>query len=136
VEKIILVGRRKVDVEGAKVEQRVVDFDALSSHSEAFNEANVAICCLGTTRGKAGKEGFIKVDHDYVLESADNLKKAGCQDFHLLTSKGASENAFFLYPQVIQSSIQLRLLEAAASLLRSERVMYWFDRLRAKWRRQ
>jgi oxidoreductase len=99
--KIILVGRRKPDGDPccAKIEQRIVDFDNLDTHEDSFKGADVAFCCLGTTRGKAGKEGFIKVDHDYVVNSAKILKTTGCKDFHLLTSKGSDPNSWFLYPQ-------------------------------------
>ena len=38
-----------------------MDFDNLDGYPDAFLNADVAFCCLGTTRGKAGKEGFIKV---------------------------------------------------------------------------
>jgi len=63
VDKIILVGRRNVDNLDSdfKVEQRLVNFDDLDASPEAFSAVDSAICCLGTTRGKAGKEGFIKV---------------------------------------------------------------------------
>jgi oxidoreductase len=43
------------------VDQKVVDFDNLEEHRTAFDGADMAFCCLGTTRGKAGKEGFVKV---------------------------------------------------------------------------
>ena len=66
-----------------------VDFDKLEDHKEAFQGAGVGFCCLGTTRAKSGKEGFIKVDYDYVLESAKILKESGkCTDFHLVSSQG------------------------------------------------
>ena len=59
----------------------------------------MAFCCLGTTRGKAGKDGFVKVDFDYVVNSAKILKESGSvKQFHLLTSKGSDPNSFFLYP--------------------------------------
>jgi len=100
--KIISVGRRLVDLpkgEGwDRVEQKIVDYDNLSQHSDSFAGVDTAFCCLGTTRGKAGKEGFIKVDHDYVLEAAKLLKAANCPDFHLLTSKGSNKDSWFLYP--------------------------------------
>ena len=57
----------------------------------------VAYCCLGTTRGKAGKDGFVKVDRDYVVASAEILKANGCQHFHLVTSQGSNKNSMFLY---------------------------------------
>ncbi len=101
VEKVILVGRRKVEnVDDLKVEQRQVDFDNLDGTPDAFSGADVAFCCLGTTRGKAGKEGFVKVDHDYVVESAKRAKEAGCGQFHLLTSQGSNQNSWLLYTQV------------------------------------
>ena len=66
-----------------------VDFDNLDDHKEAFQGADVAFCCLGTTRAKSGKEGFIKVDYDYVVNSAKLLKESGkCKDFHLVSSQG------------------------------------------------
>jgi oxidoreductase len=66
-----------------------VDFDKLDEHKAAFNDADLAFCCLGTTRAKAGKEGFVKVDFDYCVNSAKLLKEAGkCTDFHLLSSWG------------------------------------------------
>eukprot|EP00092_Neocalanus_flemingeri_P006801 GFUD01007344.1.p1 GENE.GFUD01007344.1~~GFUD01007344.1.p1 ORF type:complete len:236 (-),score=83.82 GFUD01007344.1:120-788(-) len=100
--KVVCLGRRVVDLpkgEGwDRVEQKLVDYDNLSQYGDSFTGADSAFCCLGTTRGKAGKEGFIKVDHDYVLEAAKLLKAANCPDFHLLTSKGSNMDSWFLYP--------------------------------------
>ena len=65
----------------------------------SFEGADVAFCCLGTTRGKAGKDGFVKVDFDYVVNSAKIIKESGgCNQFHLLTSKGSDPSSYFLYP--------------------------------------
>ena len=82
------------------MEQRVIDFDNLSEHKTAFDGAEIAYCCLGTTRGKAGKDGFVKVDYDYVVNSAKILKEAGCKDYHLLSSQGANANSYFLYTEI------------------------------------
>lgn len=83
-----------------QVEQRVIDFDNIDNHGEAFQGADIGFCCLGTTRGKAGKEGFIKVDRDYVLNSAQKALSAGCRDFHLVSSQGANASSMFLYTQI------------------------------------
>ena len=98
ISKVIMINRREIEVpEGPgkeKIEQKLVDFDKLDDNKEAFNEAEIAFCCLGTTRGKAGKEGFIKVDYDYVVNSAKILKEIGtCNDYHLISSWG---NFFFI----------------------------------------
>ncbi|XP_040567839.1 oxidoreductase HTATIP2-like [Lepeophtheirus salmonis] len=99
VSKVILISRRLLDIcdniENKDVEQRVVDFDNLSGSN--FSGSDAAICCLGTTRGKSGAEGFYKVDHDYVLKSAELLKEQGCPEFHLLSSTGANEDSSFLF---------------------------------------
>ena len=67
----------------------MIDFDKLEEHKEAFNEGDIAFCCLGTTRGKSGADGFVKVDYDYVVNTAKILKDNGvCKDYHLVSSKG------------------------------------------------
>ena len=57
----------------------------------------VAYCCLGTTRAKSGAKGFVRVDKDYVFESAKLLKESGCEHFHLVSSAGAAKSSPFLY---------------------------------------
>jgi len=101
VNKIILVSRSQLEISDPKVEQRLINFDNLEETSaDIFSGVQAAICCLGTTRAKAGKDGFVKVDHDYVLKSAQKLLEAGCKDFHLLTSYGSDPNSSMLYFQV------------------------------------
>jgi oxidoreductase len=53
------------------VDQKVVDFDNLDDHRIAFDGADFAICCLGTTRGKAGKDGFVKVTKEKLLSGVN-----------------------------------------------------------------
>ena len=96
VSKIKMVNRRQVELEEGpgldKVEQVIVDYDDLDKSRANFEEVDLAFCCLGTTRAQAGKEGFVKVDYDYVVNSAKILKDLNCKDFHLLTSKGIQNN--------------------------------------------
>nr|BAE27141.1 unnamed protein product [Mus musculus] len=49
---------------------------------------------------KAGAEGFVRVDRDYVLKSAELAKAGGCKHFNLLSSRGADKSSSFLYLQV------------------------------------
>uniref|UniRef100_A0A2I3HY94 Protein HTATIP2 n=1 Tax=Nomascus leucogenys TaxID=61853 RepID=A0A2I3HY94_NOMLE len=100
--KVTLIGRRKLtfDEEAYKnVNQEVVDFEKLDDYASAFQGHDVGFCCLGTTRVKAG-EGFVRVDRDYVLKSAELAKAGGCKHFNLLSSKGADKSSNFLYLQV------------------------------------
>jgi len=114
--KILCLGRRIVDLPASgegweKVEQAVVDYDNLAESEDKFSGVDSAFCCLGTTRAKAGKEGFIKVDHDYVLSAAKLLQSSNCPDFHLLSSKGSNTSSWLLY-----TSTKGKVEEAAKQL--------------------
>lgn len=98
--KVVLMGRRNIDLNGDKfnkIEQKVVDFDKLDA--DTFRGFDAGFCCLGTTKGKAGEAGFVKVDHDYVVDAAKLAKEGGCKEFHLVTSSNANKNSWFLYPK-------------------------------------
>jgi oxidoreductase len=94
---IVLVGRRKIDFPddspAKRCEQRVVDFDDLEKHADAFKNFDVGFCCLGTTRGKSGADGFVKVDHDYVVNAAKLAKEGGCKHFLLCSSQVRGDNS-------------------------------------------
>jgi len=79
--KVILVGRRNVEYTDndfkEKTEQRQIDFDKIDDYVDAFRGADVHFCCLGTTRGKSGADGFRRVDYDYVVGAARLAKQAG-----------------------------------------------------------
>ncbi|XP_016409883.1 oxidoreductase HTATIP2-like [Sinocyclocheilus rhinocerous] len=85
---ITLIGRRQLTFEDKAYE---------NLYTEAFQGHDVGYCCLGTTKAKAGAEGFVRVDHDYVLKSAELAKAGGCSHFHLESSKGADKTSSFLY---------------------------------------
>ena len=46
------------------------------------------------------KDGFRKVDYDYVVNSARLAKQNGVKQFHLVSSSGADKNSILLYPKV------------------------------------
>uniref|UniRef100_A0A8R1EJY6 Semialdhyde_dh domain-containing protein n=1 Tax=Caenorhabditis japonica TaxID=281687 RepID=A0A8R1EJY6_CAEJA len=75
--KIILFGRRSIDIPNGeqKFVQKQVNFDKLEENSEDVKGVDVAFCALGTTRAKSGVDGFYKVDHDYVLNTAKLAKE-------------------------------------------------------------
>lgn len=111
--RVTLIGRRKLtfDEEAYKnVNQEVVDFEKLDDYAAAFQGHDVGFCCLGTTRKKAGAEGFVRVDRDYVLKSAELAKAGGCKHFNLLSSKGADKSSNFLYLQV-KGEVEARVEE-------------------------
>lgn len=42
------------------------------------------------------QDGFYRVDHDYVVNSARLAKAGGCSQFHVVSSGGANKNSSFL----------------------------------------
>ncbi|XP_072278414.1 oxidoreductase HTATIP2 isoform X2 [Pyxicephalus adspersus] len=101
--RITLIGRRKLNYDDEaykEVVQEVVDFEKLDDYASAFQGHDVGFCCLGTTKAKSGEAGFIRVDHDYVVKSAQLAKSGGCKHFNLESSKGADKKSSFLYLRV------------------------------------
>lgn len=102
-QKVLLLGRRKVEYSdetisnNSAIEQVVVNFDELEKSKDAFQGMDVGFCCLGTTKGKAGKQGQWKVDHDYAVKSAELAKAGGCKQFHLVSSMGANSGSMIFY---------------------------------------
>ena len=46
------------------------------------------------------QEGFIKVDHDYVMRTAELAKSGGCSHFSVVSSAGVNKDSMFLYGKV------------------------------------
>ena len=87
--RIVVLARRPADTASARVERRVVDFDALGPAD--VEGATCVFACLGTTIKKAGSEAaFRKVDHDYTVRVAELAKAAGAERFALVSSVGAA----------------------------------------------
>lgn len=83
-----------------KVDVRIVDFD----HPESLRplaKVDVAICALGTTIKKAGsRENFRKVDYEYCMEAARQVRNAGATRFLVVTSMGSSPRSPLFYSRV------------------------------------
>ncbi|MEM1123957.1 MAG: NAD(P)H-binding protein [Bacteroidota bacterium] len=97
-EKIISFGRRKLPITHEKLVQKVVDFEDFADFDGAIEGDDVFIC-LGTTRAKAGKDGFIKVDFEYSFNAAKYAAMNGANQLILVSSVGADKDSFFLYPK-------------------------------------
>lgn len=90
---------KESDEPGSKLEELVVNYDKLEDYKDSLSNFDVGFCCLGTTKAKAGAEGFVKVDRDYVVKAAELTRQGGCKDFHLVTAKGTNKDSWFLYPR-------------------------------------
>lgn len=97
---IVALARRQLSSVPARVEQRIVDFDALEA-ALSGEKVDVAICCLGTTIKVAGsQEAFRRVDFDYVLAFANAAKAAGATRFLVITAVGADPRSLVFYNRV------------------------------------
>ncbi len=126
VESIHAISRKPLSTSLAKTVNEVVDFAQLSSLSI---QAQVYICCLGTTIKVAGSPAaFSLVDYEYVLKFAQLAEKNGATKFMLISALGADANSKIFYNQVKgQVEAEIRRLKIPAidifrpSLLLGER---------------
>ncbi|CAD5124530.1 DgyrCDS12808 [Dimorphilus gyrociliatus] len=98
--KVVLIGRRKVEFDDPVLktwEQRIVDFDHLSKHTEDFKNFDIGFCSFGSISSKVDNQTFRKIDHDYVIESAMLAKEGGCEEYHYVSSVGANKNSMIFY---------------------------------------
>ncbi len=91
-------GRRKLPVAHEKLKQFVLDFEKMEELTSEIKGNDVYIC-LGTTRAKSGRDGFIKVDFDYSFNAAKHAVMNGANQLLLVSSVGADKNSFLLYPK-------------------------------------
>lgn len=100
VDRVVVLVRKKTGKwPSAKVEEKVVDYDALDP--SAFAGVTEVYACLGTTIKKAGsQDAFRKVDHDYTLAVANAAKAAGVERFAVVSSVGASARSSNFYLRV------------------------------------
>lgn len=100
VAKVVAPTRRPLGVTHEKLDNPVVDFDALEEalRGQAFDQA---ICCLGTTIKQAGsREAFRRVDHDYPLALGRAARAGGAKHFLIVTALGSDERSLFFYNRV------------------------------------
>ncbi|PTX64830.1 uncharacterized protein YbjT (DUF2867 family) [Melghirimyces profundicolus] len=97
---VTLLVRRRLPLEEAKLEQRVIDFDRLDREAEGVHAEDV-FCCLGTTMKKAGgKEAFRRVDYGYPLSLARHARQPGTRQFLVITALGADPGSGIFYNRV------------------------------------
>lgn len=81
----------------ARLENPVVDFNALDA-SAPWWRVDAVVCALGTTRKAAGSaEAFRRVDVEHVLAVAAHARHAGAHAFALNSSVGADATARNFY---------------------------------------
>jgi len=97
-DKVISVGRRKLEITNSKLIQQVIDFDELDLDVEHVDDV---FCCLGTTMKVAGsKQKFRQVDFQYPVSLANWALNHGAKQFLLVSSMGADLESKIFYNQV------------------------------------
>jgi len=108
VEKLIALTRKPLAPQ-PRLENPLVDFDALPSDAPWWN-VDGGICTLGTTMREAGSHhAFRKVDVDYPLTVARLLHEHGAKSFAFNSSVGANPKARAFYLRV-KGEVEQRLI--------------------------
>jgi uncharacterized protein YbjT (DUF2867 family) len=95
--RVIAVTRRPLGREHSRLANRIVQFERLETQLQGAR-CDVALCCLGTTRARAGSEQkFREVDVGYVRAFARAAHAAQAQRFVVLSSAGADPQARSFY---------------------------------------
>jgi uncharacterized protein YbjT (DUF2867 family) len=98
--KVVAFGRRKTGQTHPKLEEQVVDFEALEAWaSQVLGDA--AFSSLGTTRKQAGSlAAQKKVDYDYQLAFARAAAKNGVGAYVLVSASSANPSSSIFYPRI------------------------------------
>src|ERR1700753_2504854 len=108
VEKLVTITRTALPAQ-PRLENHVVDFDALPADAAWWN-VDGGICTLGTTMREAGsRAAFRKVDVDYPLTVARLLHEHGASSFAFNSSIGANPKARAFYRRV-KGEVEQRLI--------------------------
>jgi uncharacterized protein YbjT (DUF2867 family) len=98
---VLAVTRRPTGVSDPKFREKVVDFERLEAALAGEESAQVAVCCLGTTRKQAGSQAqFRHIELDYSLAFARAAKAAGVRHFLVVTALGADAKSLVFYNRV------------------------------------
>lgn len=97
---VVVLGRRLLPIETAKLHQHVIDFERRQDFKHLLQAQDV-FCCLGTTIKQAGSQAaFRKVDYEYPVELAALAAQNGAEQFLLVSSLGASAASRVFYSRV------------------------------------
>lgn len=96
VQELHLLTRRPLDGLATKTQTHLLSFDELPNYPFE-GSLDVAICTLGTTQKKAGKEGFYRVDHDYVVAFGKWAQIQGAKTYIVITSIGANPDTWYSF---------------------------------------
>jgi len=139
-ERVTALVRRPLGIEHAKLNEVIVNFDALDNYSDQFRVEDV-FSCLGTTIKKAKtREAMNRIDYTYPLEAARLAKRTGVRRFLAVSSMSANPDSSIWYSRM-KGNLErdLRRLELPSlrlfrpSLLLGQREEFRFGEHAAAW---
>jgi len=96
-DEVLILVRKKIDLDHKKLTQLVVNFDQLDSYADALT-GHALFSCLGTTNAKTpDKTVYRHIDHDYPVHLAQLALKNDIRQYHLVSSIGADVGSSFFY---------------------------------------
>ena len=94
------LSRRATSISNDKLENRVVDFDALAAGFEGL-KVDDCYCTFGTTIRIAGSEAAMtRIDHEFVLDFAKAGRVAGATRFAYLSAANADAQSSVFYARL------------------------------------
>ncbi|MCX7167405.1 MAG: NAD(P)H-binding protein [Rhodocyclales bacterium] len=98
--KVIALGRRETGIRHPKLENRLVDFDDLTSALKGV-KVDDCYCTFGTTIKIAGsQEAMTRIDHEFVLNFAKAGLAAGATRFAYLSAANADAGSSVFYARL------------------------------------
>ena len=100
VEQVVAPTRRALQMTHPRLQNPVVDFDALPEDA-GWWAVDAVVCTLGTTMADAGSQAaFRRVDHDYPLRVAMLAHMHGANTYALNSAMGANARSSIFYNRV------------------------------------
>lgn len=95
-----VIARRATGAQSPKLEEHVLDLDAMEQHRALF-DVDAIFCALGTTIKVAGSQDrFRMIDHGYPLTAARLGRERNAQHFLLVSALGADPHSRVFYNRV------------------------------------
>ncbi|MBQ0116500.1 MAG: NAD(P)H-binding protein [Flavobacterium sp.] len=100
IEVIKVFNRRKVDYHASKVQEIILDYDALEQYATAI-KGDLLFCCIGTTRKKTPNDDAYKaIDYGIPTRLSALAKQNHIPTFAVISSIGANQDSRFFYNRI------------------------------------
>ncbi len=94
---VVVLTRKDMVIKHSKLEQYIIDFDAINECSQYMRVDDV-FCCLGSTQAKTPDLAqYRKVDFEYPLQLAKLALQEGAKQFLLVSAMGADKSSGLFY---------------------------------------